>query len=159
MNTISLHERERPVSLLTSVIANANRDPKKKREGYSLNDFYLYEPRENKDLPKSNNGAAYMALVGMRLLPSWALTFYSEFSTAQSGSPPPLLAFIGSDFILLAPVLKNGSYEGALIALESASDKVATATSPCGKTVTFILPTINAKIVAYEGASLRVYES
>ena len=100
-----------------------------------------------------------MALVGKRLLPPWALTFYSELSAVSKGPAPPLLAFIGNEFILLAPAFKNGSYEGMLIALEGASNRTIEASSPCGKTVKLILPTINSKIVAYEGASLRVCES
>ena len=156
---LALHEEERPVSLLSSIIANSNRDPKKMREAYTLADFYLYQPRESKELPNERYGAAYMALVSRRLLPPWALTFYSELSTVSQGPAPPLLAFIGDEFILLSPVLRNGSYEGMLIALENASNKTIEAVSPCGKKVKLLLPTVNSKIVAYEGASLRVCES
>jgi hypothetical protein len=156
MHQITLHENERPIALLASLIANTNRDPKKKLEPYALTDFYLYQPREFQDLPSGRYGSAALALIQKRLFPSWGLTFYSQLSAGASGEEPTLLAFIGKDFLLLAPAEAPGGYTGMLLALESANKTVQTAYSPCGKSVTFLLPEVKSKVIAEEDYFLSI---
>lgn len=157
MRQVTLHEEERPTSMLMSLTANSQRDPKKKKEPFSLDDFYLYQPRDSQDMPAERYGAAAMGLIKRRLLPSWALAFYSKLAASAGGVEPSLLAFIGDDFLLLAPVKTAIGYSGLLIAQESASKKIKTASSPCGTTVTMCLPKISTKIIAEEGHDLRAW--
>ena len=157
MRQITLHEQEKPVSMLMSLTANSQRDPKRKKEPFTLEDFYLYQPRNDQDVPAERYGAAAMGLVRRKMLPSWALTFYSKLAAGAGGAEPSLLAFIGEDFLLLAPVKTPTGYTGLLIAMESASNTIQEASSPCGKTVTICLPKIPTKIVAEEGHDLRAW--
>jgi hypothetical protein len=156
MRQLALHESERPTALLTSLMANMNRDVKKKPEAYAITDFYLYQPREFQDLPSGRYGSSTLALVKKRLFPPWALTFYNQLSAGASGAEPSLLAFIGKDFLLLAPTKFSGGYVGMLIALESASSTTQEAHSPCGQSAIFALPKIKSKIVAEENYFLSV---
>lgn len=157
MRQASLHEDERPIAMLTSMTANAQRDPKRKKEPFTLEDFFLYQPREAQDVPAERYGAAAMGLVKRRMLPSWALTFYAKLAAGAGGVEPALLAFIGEDFLLLAPIKTQNGYSGLLIAMETASRQIRRATSPCGKTVTICLPEISTKIIAEEGHDLRAW--
>jgi len=157
MRQITLHEEERPTSMLMSLTANSQRDPKKKKEPFSLDDFYLYQPRDSQDMPAERYGTAALGLIKRRLMPSWALTFYSKLAASAGGPEPPLLAFIGEDFILLAPVKTSTGYTGLLIAQESASKQIRTASSPCGTNVTICLPEVSTKIIAEEGHDLRAW--
>ena len=119
-----LHDYERPIALNTTVIASQNRDPKKgKMPKYT--DFSFYKPVEDGDRPDYVYGSAYMALVKEKRLPAWALFCFKALSqSANAGYEPEEAAFLAEDAILLHPrQVGYNSYEGLLIAMESASEK------------------------------------
>jgi len=152
----NLHLVEAPISLLASIIANSNRDPKKKREPYKMEDFFLYEPRDLKNIPTGVYGSAAMALAGKGLLPPWTLFVYKDLKEAADGNPPKLLAYICDDAILLAPMHLGATVRGMLIAKESASKQRRTLTSPCGSKIYTEIPEILGKFVADEGVELTI---
>ena len=150
MNLMELHLAEKPTALIAQILSNANRDSKKKPKPYPIENFYLYQPKELRNVPESNCGSAAIELIARGLFPSWALFCYKELATAANGTPPALLAYIGEDAILLAPTKQGSSVSGMLIALESASNKRLVLTSPCGDSVTVRIPALYTKVVAQE---------
>ena len=145
-----LHSSEAPVALLTSVMANANRDSKKKKEPYTMEDFFLFKPIEDRNIPTNVYGAAAMVLAEKRLLPTWALFIYKDLKEAASGPAPQLLAFLGEDAIILAPQFGPDHVKGMVVGKESARAKRRTLTSPCGKTIYVEIPDISGKFFAEE---------
>lgn len=152
----SLHSHEAPIALLTSLIANTNRDSKKKREPYKINDFFLFEPQDMKNIPMAIYGSAAMEMVSRGLFPSWALFIFKDLKEASAGSPPKLLAFMCDDAILLAPALNSTTVKGMLIAREPASKKRLHMTSPCGEKIYVELPVITSKFLAQEDVELSL---
>lgn len=152
----SLHQAEAPVALLSSLIANANRDPKRKKDPFKMEDFFLFEPRDDRNIPTNVYGSAAMALTERGLLPSWALFVFKDLREAADGVPPSLLAYICDDAIILAPLHYGHSVKGMLIAKHSASGQRRTMSSPCGKTVYLEIPAGNAKFYAREDVELLV---
>ena len=135
--------------------ASANRDKKKQPQPYSYLDFSFYKPQDAGENPDGHNGAAYVELVRLKLLPSWALFCYKELaSSASPGYIPGEPALIAEDAILLHPELKPGGYLGLLIAMESAGDQMRTFTSTKGTEVTLRVPYIETKFVARENELL-----
>lgn len=151
-----LHSSEAPISLLTSLIANANRDTKKKKDPYKMEDFFLYRPKEEKNIPTAIYGSAAMALIAMRLYPTWALFIFKDLKEAADGDPPSILAYVGEDAMILAPVHDQGIVKGMLIATEKASGKRLVLQSPCNKTIYVEMPQINDKFFAKENIDLNV---
>ena len=149
-----LHEEERPVSMIASILVNQSRDPKKSKP-LSLSDFYLYQSRESQNLPSGRFGSAAVELVKRHQYPAWALFCFKELSQSASGSPPSLLAYIGEDCMLLAPIASPGGYTGLLLATESASDQVRELSCPEGKTIKVKIPLVETKVVAEEDVFLR----
>lgn len=148
------HVNEAPVALLTSVISNSNRDPKKRREPFKMEDFFLFQPRDSRNIPTSVYGAAAMALVAGNNMPPWALFVFKDLKEAAEGQPPQLLAFICENAILLAPVFYENRVKGMLIALESASSRRVKMESPCGRNIYVEMPSINGKYYAQEDVEL-----
>lgn len=148
-----LHENERPMSMLASILVNQNKDPKKGKP-VEMSDFYLYQPREAAHLPSGRFGAAALALIKSGDFPSWALFCWKELSQGASGEPPLVLAYIASDCMLLAPVAVPGGYTGLLIATESAGGQPRDMVSPCGKTVALKIPHVQTKVIAEEDVTL-----
>ena len=135
--------------------ANANRDKKKQSQPYTYLDFSFYKPQDAGETPDGHNGAAYVELIRLNLLPSWALFCYKELaSSASSGYIPGEPALIAEDAILLHPELKPGGYQGLLIAMESASDQMRTFVSTKGTEVNLRVPYIETKFVARENELL-----
>lgn len=135
--------------------ANANRDKKKQSQPYTYLDFSFYKPQDAGETPDGHNGAAYMELSRLKLLPSWALFCYKELAaSATPGYVPGEPALIAEDAILLHPELKPGGYSGLLIAMESASDQVRTFTSTKGTEFNLRVPYIETKFVARENELL-----
>ena len=135
--------------------ANQNRDKKKQPQGYTYLDFSFYKPQDSGERPDGHNGAAYLELIRLNLLPSWALFCYKELAPSASvdyipGEP----ALIAEDAILLHPEQKPGGYSGLLIAMESAGDQVRTFTSTKGTEVVLRVPFIETKVVARENELL-----
>lgn len=152
-----LHDYERPLSLLAYQNAEINRDRKKQRTPYRLEDFYFYADKELANLPEPRFGAAAMALIKNKLFPSWALFAYRELKErAGDALPPELLCVQCEDAILLAPNTESHSITGLLIACESASEQVRKMTSPCGLEVEVRMPVVSNKYEATEDAELRL---
>lgn len=156
VKTLELHSNERPVSMIASLLANQSRDPKRKKTPFSMDDFYLYQPIVDRDLPAGRYGAAAKELIRRKEFPSWGLFCYKDLMANSDAPTPSLLAFTGEDFMLLAPVKADGYLKGLLIALESASGKRAEARSPNGDTVYLELPEIPTKVIAQEDVELRI---
>lgn len=122
-----------------------------------MNDFFLYEPRDMKNIPLAIYGAAAMELVATSQFPSWALFIFKDLKEAANGPAPKLLAYTCDDAILLAPVHVSGLVRGMLIARESSSKKRVIMVSPCGKKIYTELPIISSKFFAQEDIELSVF--
>lgn len=121
-----------------------------------MDDFFLYQPREAKNIPTGVYGAAAMELAAKHLLPPWALFVFRDLREASNGTPPQLLAYIGDTAMILAPLQYDNRVKGMVIATEAASQKRMTMTSPCGKQIYVELPIINGKFYAQEDVDLAL---
>ena len=151
-----LHDYERPIALNTTVIASQNRDPKKgKMPTYT--EFSFYKPVEDGDRPDYVYGSAYMSLVKSKRLPHWALFCFKDLSSsANAGYEPAEAALIAEDAILLHPTrVGHNSYEGLLIAMESASEKRRDFTDDKGQVISLTLPYVGTKFIAEEDVILN----
>lgn len=151
-----LHQAEAPTALLTSLFANANRDPKKQKKPFKMEDFFLYQPKENSDTPTSIYGAAAMRLLEKGLFPRWGLFVYKDLKESASGNPPSLLAFLHENAVLLAPVINESSVRGMLICEDRAHEKTIEMVSPCGQSITVKIPKFNGRYSAIENIELDV---
>lgn len=149
-----LHEEERPIAQLTSLYANSKRDPKKQRP-YQLRDFTIYAPITGGDGADGAYGAAALALVAQRKMPTWALFCFQELrAAAEEGYVPDTCAFIAKDAILLHPTRTAEGWQGLLIAQESASEKYRTFTDDHDNTYHLQVPRVHTKVIAKEGVTL-----
>lgn len=153
MRLKKLHDGERPTSMLASIMVNQGRDPRKSKP-VDMTSFYIYEPKDQQNLPSGRYGAAAVELIKRRKFPSWALFCFKELSQSASGEPPALLAYEGVDCLLLAPVATPGGFTGLFIAVESASGEVREMTSPDGQVIKVRVPIVETKIVAEEDVFL-----
>lgn len=152
----SLHHNEAPIALLSSLIANANRDPKKRKEPFKMNDFFLFEPKDDKNIPTAVYGSAAMALAERGALPSWALFVFKDLKESADGTPPSLLAYLCDDAMILAPVHTGYSVRGMIIAKYKASGQRRMMTSPCGRSVYVEIPAGNGQVFAKEDVELTL---
>lgn len=148
------HMLEQPIALLTSIFANTNRDSKKKKDPYKIEDFYLFQETEDKNIPSSTFGAAAMELVKKDQFPRWALFAYKDLKAGASGTPPSVLAYISDHCLILAPVVTGQSVNGMIIAQEAAYGTECIMHSPCGKTIKVSVPAYNSKFYAEENISM-----
>lgn len=155
LKRLELHAYERPQALHMQMVANFNRDPKKGKP-LSIDQFYLYQPQELKNLPKARYGSAALALIDQEQFPYWALFCYKELVQGASGSPPELLCYQSDTAILLAPEMGENGMSGLLIATEEASEQVQVMKSPCGRQLTTVMPRIPTKIIAKEDVTLPI---
>lgn len=144
----SLHLEEAPMALQTSIIANANRDTKKKRDGYKMDDFFVYQTKEEMNIPTSRFGSAALELVKRNKLPKWALFVYKDLSAAAEGPPPQLLAYEANDVIVLGPIVSKNEVRGMIICLESAYGNWRTLTGSDGTTIEIEIPVYKGKVYA-----------
>lgn len=87
-----------------------------------LDELCLYRTRESGDAPPPEAGAAMLALIRAQQFPGWALCFYEPLEAVGRGQdPPPTLALVAEDAILLAPRFTPGGWTGFLVAEEQAS--------------------------------------
>lgn len=149
---------EAPTSLLCSLFANSNRDPKKTKKPYKINDFFIYEPKENQGVPMAVYGAAALELINQGLFPNWALTFYADLKRSADGSPPHLLAFIHEKAIVLAPEIDKEVVTGMLIADEVVSEQVIDMQSNHGSMIRLQMPKLTVRYSAKEGVILPVVD-
>lgn len=121
-----------------------------------MNDFFLYEPKEDRNIPTHIYGSAALRLIEMNLFPRWALFVYKDLRQAASGSPPDLLAFIHDNAILLAPLVKGDNVKGMLICEDRAFNKELTLESPCGQVLTVSIPSFDGRYAAIENIELNI---
>ena len=152
----NLHDAERPIALNTTVLAAQNRDPKKGGKPPTYLDYSFYKPTESGDRPDYVYGSAYAELVKSKRLPPWALFCYKDlFASAHAGYVPAECALIADDAILLHPRRTGtNSFEGLLIAQESASEKLRDFVADDGKVYKLLIPHVGTKLIAQEGVIL-----
>lgn len=114
-----LHDAELPIAylhqrLIAVNVTEASAIP-------DLQDLCLFRIREPGDAPPPEAGAAMLALIQARQFPTWALTFYDALRNSAGDTPPPTLALVAEDAILLAPRFTPQGWRGFLIAEESAA--------------------------------------
>lgn len=153
LTRLEMHMLERPLALQTQIYVNGHKDPKKSKPA-KIEEFYLYQPTDIKNLPSGRNGAAALSLIQQNQFPLWALFCYKELASSANASPPELLCFKSDTAILLAPQMHTSGYSGMLIALEEAANKVHVMRSPCGKIFTAKIGAINTKVIAQENVTL-----
>lgn len=152
-----LHEYERPIALLISQNAEVNRNRKKRKKPYTMDEFFLYKDKEDLNVPGARYGAAAKKLIEMGQFPFWALFIYKDLvSRADDALPPDDLALIAEDAIILAPTYEDFECHGMLIAMESASDKVRRFSTVHGDFVELRMPKIDAKVSAIEDAVIKL---
>ena len=152
----TLHEEERPVALLSSIHANQNRNAKKTREPYTIDQFCLYKPRDQKQIPEYYYGSAAVAAINRRLLPPWALFCYKELAASASSQYEPTVSImVAKDALLLHPTKTEDGYKGMLIALESAGkQRREFKIEGQEETVWLTIPHIETKVIAAEDVAL-----
>lgn len=146
---------ERPVSLLAAQTANLNRDPKKRKAPYNIDEFYLYEPIEAKNAPSERYGASAVWLAESGMMPSFALFCFPALRKSAGSNLPTVISFGSSNAILLAPTEQYGGVKGLLVAEKSASGQVITMESPCGQSITVRMPIIASEVIAKEDIVLE----
>lgn len=152
-----MHEYERPTALLALQQAEIYRDRKKRRKPFELEEFCLYNFENKKDTINPIYGAAALALIRLRLFPSWGLFVYKELSErAEESAPPEILCYQCDQAIILAPTIEDGSCKGMLIATESAGLRILAMQSPCGKEIRVRMPQVGSKIIAEENCYLDI---
>lgn len=142
--------------MIASMVANQGRDPKRKKTPFSMDDFYLYQPMADRNLPAGRFGAAALKLIKQGKYPAWALFCYKELAANSNAPAPSLLCYEGDGFIVLAPVKKDNYVKGLLIAKESVSGQTMRAVSPTGEEIFLQLPEIPTKVIAEEDCELRI---
>lgn len=151
----TLHEEERPIASLASLTANSNRDAKKQRKPYTLNQFCLYQPDEDKNLPSYVYGSAAISAHKLGMLPNWALFCYKDLvSTASKEYEPSNPVLLAEDALLLHPVRASSGWRGLLVAQESASGKIRTFKNVSGEKFDLAVPIVETKFIAIENVIL-----
>jgi hypothetical protein len=152
-----LHEYERPLAMLASQQAEINRNRKKRKQPYTMDEFYLYKEKGDIDLPNARYGAAAKKLIQMGKFPSWALFVYKDLiSMADETLPPEDLALIAEDCIVLAPTYEDFDCMGMVIALESASGQLRQFQTGDGAFIQMRVPKLDNKANAIEDATLHM---
>lgn len=153
-----LHEEERPTALLTSVMVNVNRNPKKSKAA-KYDDYCFYMPLEARNLPSQEYGSAAMRLMATSEFPSWALFVYKDLKAASGPVAPAKLALRGANAIILAPESTKETVKGMLIAQESAYDQWVEMKDDEGHWWLVQIPALSGKVSAHEAIEmpLRFY--
>ncbi len=134
-----------------------NRDKKKRKKPFEMDDFYLYNNQEDRDSIDSIYGAAAVALIRGNNFPSWALFVYKELlEKAEESIAPTVLCYQCDHAILLAPQIQDATCKGMLIAVEAARHQILEMRSPCGKSIRLRMPDIRSKVIAEENYYLDI---
>ena len=150
-----MHDLERPTAMISSILANQNRDPKKSGKPLNFLDFSFYKPRHGENSANYVYGSAMLKMAKERRLPAWALFCFKEVvSSASQSYKPEVCALVAEDAMLLHPVKTPEGWEGMLIAVESASDKVRMFTDDKGRKHTLTVPHVHTKAICEEGVVL-----
>ena len=151
-----LHKQEQPTALLTSVLANVNRDPKQRKKPFEPGDFYVFQPAEAQDRPNGRYGAAYMEMIENRVLPPWALFCFSALSAEALGHEAPTPCFLQADgAILLGPTWTEEGIKGMFIATEGPRRAVEML-DPEGERHMVVIPEVKTKVIAEEEMTLKI---
>ncbi len=121
-----------------------------------MEDFFLYQSREEQNVPMSVYGAAAMQLIKERRFPQWALSFYGDLKRSASGEPPELLAYCHKNAIMLAPTIEDGELKGMLICEDVVSEKIIEMESTLGDRVSVKIHKLTIRYSAQEGVSLPI---
>jgi len=116
------HAMELPVAQLCAMTANMNRDAKKQKKPFSVDDFTFFGVAEEA-LPESRAAMAYMTLVERNELPAWALFCLNDFKSGKGRTYPTDPALRGDGLLLLAPEEREDKIRGLLIAEQRVSGK------------------------------------
>lgn len=156
---MELHEYERPLAVLALQQAEIHRDRKKKRRGYTLDEFYLYHQQENQDLPNGRYGAAARELIALGKFPIWGLFVYNDLMRNAEDIPAPsVLGFISGDAIILSPNCEGNMCNGMLIARQQVSGKLVEFEATNGGTIQIWMPKIKGSVEAIEDCELRILQ-
>jgi len=151
-----LYQNELPIAQQTAMIANQNRDPKKKPEPYKHSDFSFFKHEVDGEKPSSHYGSAALAMVREERFPSWALFCFKQLSEiADSSYVPAVAGFVSEDALLLHPVKTDNGYQGLLIARESAGNQKRDFIDDKGRKISLLVPSIKTKVAAEEDVILR----
>lgn len=152
-----LHENEVPMSLLAYQQAEMNRDRKKTKKPYQIDDFYCYAPSDLRDSVDAIYGSAALELIKMGSFPRWGLYMYKELTeNADKVKAPQILCYQCETAILLAPKIMDNICKGMLIAQEGASNRMLELTAPNGDMIRLRMPEINGKVAALENCYLDI---
>ena len=111
-----------------------------------MEEFCWFLPPKDQDAaegPPAVAGAAMLALCEARQVPGFAMGFYDALATAGEGTPPPpLLALLADDALLLAPLEHHDGWRGLLLAEDTAAGKERTfrLTDDPQRMVTLLVP-------------------
>lgn len=158
-----LHENEVPIAMIACQQAEFNRDRKKKKKPYELDDFYCFKMADERDTVDARYGSAANELIKMQLFPAWALFIYRELmQNASRSKPPEVLCYYNDEAIILAPARVSDICKGMLIATEKASFRVmefkvvSTSKDVTDDTIRIRLPEIKGKTAAIENCCMDV---
>ena len=152
---LELHNQEKPITLMVTQTANMNRDPKKQKKAFEMEDFYLYQPMDQRNLPEERYGAAAMWLIEHEMYPGFALFCFSELRKNAGKNVPTLISYNHPSAVLLAPTASPDGVKGLLIAEKAVSNEAITMRSPCGQEIRVMIPSILDEVAAQEDITLR----
>lgn len=137
--------------------AEMNRDRKKQRKPFKIDDFYYYIDKESSNLPEPKYGAAALKLIEQKQFPTWALFVFNDLKARANDAIAPELLCLGcDDAIILAPDIDGKTINGMLIAMSSASKARRIVTSPCGLMIDVTIPEISGKVIATEDVDVQI---
>lgn len=142
--------------------AEFNRDRKKKKKPYEMEEFYCFKMDETTDSIDAKYGSAASALIEQQIFPRWGLFIYKELmKNAKKVSPPDVLCYFNENAIILAPVILGDVCKGMLIATEQASFRVIEfdtikSDGSTSEKIRIRLPQVNGKTVAIENCCMDI---
>jgi hypothetical protein len=147
--------REKPIALQTSVIANSNRDTKRQRKPYSIDDFTIFKTAAELNLPSKMNAAAAHAAIKAGLMPTWALFIYPDLAAAYDENVvPDSVILVAEDAILINPRKQKDGFKGLLVARESSSMQSRLFKDENGQEHWLKMPHVKTKVIAEENMEL-----
>ena len=152
-----MHLYEKPIALQTTQTANLNRDQKKKRQPYTMEDFYLYQPQDTQNMPSGRYGAAAIALAEAGMFPPFALFCFPELRKNAGDNTPTIIAYTHPGAVLLAPTLTDSGMHGLLIAEHSVSAQIIHMKDLDGQEIMVQMPIIKDEVMAEEDVTLPMY--
>jgi hypothetical protein len=146
-------------SLLALQQAEINRDRKKRRRPYEIEDFYLFWDQRDGDSVDSKYGAAALEMRKLKIFPNWALSIYADLVVNADGViPPDLLCYQAAGILLLGPKIVESSCKCMLIADYEASGKILDVSSPKGETIKVQVPTFTDAFIARENVYIDIID-